>query len=426
MSAVPGPRRLGLPAARRVALAAQGLATPRPQRPVTVRDLGRVLDTVGLVQIDSVNVLTRSHYLPFFSRLGPYDTGLLDRMRDRAPRRMVEYWAHEASLLPPSTWPLMEHPRMRRGEEDSWGGMRRVAQEHPDLVAAVLAEVEAGRPRTAREIEVALERDAPRAEGGWGWNWSLVKNALEHLFWTGRISSAGRTRQFERRYAGLSRVVPPADAARWLDPSQRLGPQDAYDELVRISTRALGVADLASIADYFRIRREHAAPALERLVAAGEVEEVRVEGWSASAYLHAAARRPRSVSGRALLSPFDSAVWHRPRLEALFDFHYRLEIYTPAAKRVHGYYVLPFLLGDALVGRVDLKADRAAGVLRVHRVGWESGRGGAQDRAELDAELDLMARWLELGHGPQPRASSQCSASPLDPSASTSQPVSRP
>lgn len=190
--------RLTPGAARRIALAAQGLADPRPDRRIGTRDLQRVVNRVGLVQIDSVNVLARSHYLPFFSRLGTYDTALLDRMRDRAPRRVVEYWAHEASLMPPSTWPLMEHPRMRRAD-DSWGGMQRVAREHPDVVAAVLAEVEAGRPRTAREIEAALGHDRTQEREHWGWNWSLVKSALEHLFWGGRISSAGRTRQFERQ-----------------------------------------------------------------------------------------------------------------------------------------------------------------------------------------------------------------------------------
>lgn len=420
------PRRLGLPAARRLAVAAQGLDRPRPAREVTTRDLGRVLATVGLVQIDSVNVLTRSHYLPFWSRLGPYDTALLDRMRDRAPRRMVEYWAHEASLLPPSTWPLMEHPRMRRAAEDSWGGMQHVARQHPELVAAVRQEVVSGPPRTARQVEAALEHERDLQRDDWGWNWSLVKNALEHLFWTGEITSAGRTAQFERRYAALSRVLPAGQLADWHERERRPSAEDAYLELVRISTRALGVADLASIADYFRIKQVHARAAVDRLVAEGELETVAVEGWRAPAYLHTSARRPRAVHGRALLSPFDSMVWHRPRVEALFDFRYRLEIYTPAAQRVHGYYVLPFLLGDVLVGRVDLKADRAAGVLRVQQLTWEPGRGGAVDRAELEAELDLLAGWLALGGGPQPRASDQCSPSPEEPSGSTSAPISRP
>ena len=392
-------RRIRPDQARRIALAAQGFARERPERPVSTRDLQRVLDTVGLVQIDSVNVLARSHYLPFFARLGPYDPALLDQMRDRAPRRMVEYWAHEASLMPPSTWPLMDHPRMQRALDGSWGGMQRVAQEHPDLVAAVLAEVESGQPRTAREIEAALGHERTGAKEDWGWNWSLVKNALEQLFWAGQISSAGRTSQFERRYAGLARVVPKPHSGPWLDRSLRVPPPQAYIELVRIAARAHGLATEADLADYFRIPREDVRPAVARLLADGELQEVRVDGSPRPWYLHARARRPRAVHARALLSPFDSLVWHRPRAEALFDFHYRLEIYTPAHKRVHGYYVLPFLLGDELIGRVDLKADRGAGVLRARRISWEPGRGGSQDRAELAEELGLMAGWLGLTGG---------------------------
>ena len=389
-------RTLTPAAARRIALAAQGFGRARPEKAPTMRDLQRVVDTVGLVQIDSVNVLTRSHYLPFFSRLGPYDAALLDRMRDRAPRRLVEYWAHEASLLPPSTWPLMEHPRMRRALDDSWGGIQRVAREHPELVAAVREEVEAGRPRTAREIEAALGHERSGDKEHWGWNWSLVKHALEHLFWAGVISSAGRTQQFERRYASLARVVPPREASLWLDPSARPSEEAAYTELVRISAGATGVATEADLADYFRLKRVHVRPAIERLVAAGELEPVEVRGWGQPAWLHAAARRPRAVHARALLSPFDSLVWCRPRVERIFDFHYRIEIYTPAEQRVHGYYVLPFLLGDVLVGRVDLKADRAAGVLLARQVTWEPGRGGVDDRRELAEELGRMATWLGL------------------------------
>lgn len=390
------PRRLRLDHARRIALAAQGFARPRPDRPVTIRDLQRVVDTVGLVQVDSVNVLTRSQYLPFFSRLGPYDPALLDRMRDRAPRRLVEYWAHEASLMPPSTWPLMEHPRMRRATDGSWGGIQRVAREQPELVAAVFEEVVSGRPRTPREIEADLGHDRERTKEHWGWNWSQTKLALEHLFWAGRISSVGRTAQFERRYAALERVVPKGDAPAWLDPSARPSAEEAYTELVRIAATAMGVATEADLADYFRLERVHVRPAIARLEAVGELEPVRVEGWTKDAWVHTSARRPRQVSARALVSPFDSLVWRRPRIEALFDFHYRLEIYTPAHKRVHGYYVLPFLLGEELVGRIDLKADRAAGALLARKVSWEPGRGGAEDRRELAEELGHMATWLGL------------------------------
>lgn len=393
---VGGVRTLTPAAARRMALAAQGLARPRPQHLPTTRDLQRVVETVGLVQVDSVNVLARSHYLPFFSRLGPYDPALLDRMRDKAPRRLVEYWAHEASLMPPSTWPLMEHPRMRRATDGSWGGMQQIARDHPDLVEVVLAEVTSARPRTARELEVALghQRDGEREH--WGWNWSLVKNALEYLFWAGAISSAGRTSQFERRYAALDRVVPKGAAPAWLDPGTRPSEPQAYDELVRIASRAMGVATEADLADYFRLQRVHVRAAIGRLVTAGELEPVVVDGWGADAWVHAGARRPRAVQARALLSPFDSMVWCRPRLERIFDFHYRIEIYTPADQRVHGYYVLPFLLGDRMVARVDLKADRAKGALLARQITWEPGRGGADDRRELAEELGQMAGWLGL------------------------------
>ena len=219
MSDPPPAVHLSTRAARRIALAAQGFARPRPADPGT-RDVQRVVDTVGVVQIDSVNVVVRSQYLPFFSRLGPYDRRLVDRARDVAPRRVVEYWAHEASLVPLSTWPLLDF-RMRRAREDAWGGMRRVARDHPDLVAAVLAEVARRGPLTSRQVEVALAHDLPRQRDDWGWNWSLVKNALEHLFWAGEVSSAGRTTQFERRYALPARVLPPALREQALDPDAR-------------------------------------------------------------------------------------------------------------------------------------------------------------------------------------------------------------
>jgi uncharacterized protein len=395
--AEPAPLRLTRPAARRIALAAQGFARPRPPEPGT-RDLQRVLDAVGIVQIDSVNVVVRSQYLPFFSRLGPYDRDLLDRARDRAPRRVVEYWAHEASLVPPSTWPLLDF-RMRRARDDAWGGMRRVARDHPGLVAAVLAEVSAAGPMTSREVEAALAHDLPRQRDEWGWNWSLVKNALEHLFWSGELSSAGRTTQFERRYAHPARVLPPALRAEALDPAARPGDEEAFRRLVEISARAHGVGSEQCLRDYFRLRPEQARPAVASLVADGTLLPATVEGWHRPVYLHRDARRPRRVHARALLSPFDSLVWQRDRTRAIFGFDFRLEIYVPEELRVHGYYVLPFLLGDELVARVDLKSDRAAGVLRVRRCTWEPGRGGPEDADELDAELALMAGWLGLAGG---------------------------
>ncbi len=391
-----GPERLSLAQARRIALAAQGFADPRPvPGAATSRHLQRVIDRVGIVQIDSVNVLTRSQYLPFFSRLGPYDTALLDRARDRSPRRLVEYWAHEASLIPPTTWPLLGF-RMRRALSDSWGGMRRVARDHPALVQAVLAEVTARGPITSREVERALEHDLPRDTSDWGWNWSLVKAALEHLFWAGQISSAGRTAQFERRYASLERVLPRAVAAQAITPEARPRDEDAFRELMLIAARAHGVGSEQCLRDYFRLKPEQARPALAALVAAGEVRPVEIAGWKRPAYLHREARRPRRVHAEALLSPFDSLIWQRDRTRALYGFDYRLEIYVPAPQRVHGYYVLPFLFGDTLVARVDLKADRAAGVLRLHATHWEPG-APAEAVPALERRLAELAGWLGLG-----------------------------
>jgi len=392
----PSPLRLTKAQARRIALAAQGFLDPRPAPgQATTRHLQRVVDRVQVVQIDSVNVVTRSHYLPFFSRLGPYDTALLDRARDRSPRRLVEYWAHEASLVPPTTWPLLDF-RMQRALTDAWGGMQRVAQEHPGLVAAVRAEVVSGGPLTSRQVEAALEHDLPREREHWGWNWSLVKSALEHLFWSGQISSAGRTSQFERRYAALERVLPRAVVDRVTDPALRPSHEEAFRELVMIAARAHGVGTEQCLRDYFRLKPEQARPAIASLVAEGRLLPVTIDGWKRAAYLHPEARRPRRVHAQALLSPFDSLVWQRERTAALFGFDFRLEIYVPAPLRVHGYYVLPFLFGDGLVARCDLKADRAAGVLRVHAVHWEPG-APAEARPALDAELGLLAGWLGLG-----------------------------
>lgn len=358
-----------------------------------MRDLRRVIDTVGLIQIDSVNVLTRSQYLPFFSRLGPYDTVLLDRLRDRAPRRLTEYWAHEASLLPIELWPAFRF-RMDRALTESWGGMQSVAREHPDVVSAVLTEVAARGPMTSRQVEAALAHDHPRDKAHWGWNWSVVKRALEHLFWAGEVTSAGRTAQFERRYAVPARAFPPhLRAVAEARPTEA----DAFVTLMELGARAHGIGTEQCFRDYARLRPEQARPALATLVETGVLREVRVEGWRRTAYVHRDARRPRRVNARALLSPFDSLVWQRDRVRALFGFDYRLEIYVPEPQRVHGYYVLPFLLGDELIGRVDLKADRRAGVLRIQRLTWEAGRGGGTDRAELEAEFDLMASWLSLG-----------------------------
>jgi uncharacterized protein len=391
----PVTRRLTQAQARRIAIVAQGFADPRPAPgEATMRHVQRVIDRVGIIQIDSVNVLARSQYLPFFSRLGPYDTALLDRARDVGPRRLVEYWAHEASLIPPQIWPLLNF-RMKRALSDSWGGMQRVALEHPQLVQAVFAEVVARGPLTSRQLETALAHDLPRDKTDWGWNWSLVKSAVEHLFWAGRISSAGRTSQFERRYASLERVLPKTVAVQSISPSLRPSDDDAFRQLVLIAARAHGVGTEQCLRDYFRLKPEQARPALEALVASGDLVQVSVDGWKRPAYLHKDARIPRRVHAEALLSPFDSLIWQRDRTLALFDFHFRLEIYVPAGQRIHGYYVLPFLYGDTLVARVDLKADRAANALLAHAIHWEPG-APPEARPALDRHLASMASWLGL------------------------------
>lgn len=388
---------LALAQARRIALAAQGFADHRPERP-TMRHIQRVIDRVQVVQIDSVNVLVRSHYLPFYSRLGSYDMGLLDRARDgtgprsTAPRRLVEYWAHVASLIPPHTWPFLGF-RMQGAEDDSWS--RRVAREHPGVLQAVRDVVRVHGPLTARQVDALVETGAVRPRTDWGWNWSLVKECLEHLFWAGQLVSSGRNSQFERRYAVPSLVLPPEVLARAPGEPGAPDEDESAVELMRRAVRAHGIGTASDLRDYFRLKQSMAGPALAELVRLGEVEQVRVRGWDRPAYLDVTARRPRSVAACALLSPFDSLVWERDRTERLFGFRYRIEIYVPEPQRVFGYYVLPFLWGEQLVGRVDLKADRSTGRLLVRRLHLEpdAPRGA---REALGGELARLAGWLGL------------------------------
>jgi uncharacterized protein len=377
--------RLTIRQARRIALAAQGFADRRPTGRPDARALDRVLRRVGLLQIDPVNVLSRAHYLPLFSRLGPYPTSILDRALGTAPRRVFEYWAHVASLVPVATQPALRF-RMDRAAEQAWGSMQRLSAEQPEFVGWVLEEVTAKGPLTAREIE----HDVPRRRDHWGWNWSDVKIALEWLFYTGQVTSARRNGAFERVYDLPERVLPRAVVEA---PTPSV--EEAHRELVRIAARAYGVATPRCLSDYFRLSASETATAAASLVDDGELIPVQVEGWNRPAYLHAEARIPRRVSARALVGPFDSLVFERTRAEKLFDFRYRIEIYVPAPQRVYGYYVLPFLLGDRLVGRVDLKADRAAGVLRVQSAFAEQHAPG-ESAQELAAELTSMAEWLDL------------------------------
>src|SRR5215211_7332021 len=376
--------RLSAAQARRMALAAQGFADPPPGREPDGWALRRVLDRVGLIQIDSVNVLSRAHYLPLFSRLGPYETELLDRAAHRAPRKLFEYWGHEASLLPVTTQPLLRW-RMERAADDAWGGVRRIHQERPELVAEVLEEVRARGPVAASEV---LEHERPARTGPW-WDWSDVKRAFEWLFWSGQITSA-RRRGFERLYDLPERVLPAEVIAAPTPPVE-----DAQRELVRVAARSLGVAAERDLRDYFRLDLADARARVAELVEAEELWPVEVEGWSVPAYLHPAARLPRRIDARALVGPFDSLIWERSRAERLFGFRYRTEIYVPAPKRVHGYYVLPFLLGDRLVARVDLKADRQGGALRVQAAHAEPD-APAETASQLRRQLESMAGWLGL------------------------------
>jgi uncharacterized protein YcaQ len=376
---------LSLPQARRIALAAQGLDKGRPTGPVTSRTVGRTFARIQLVQIDSVNVLARSHFLPFFSRLGNYDRAILKQMAGRHPRRMLEYWAHEASFIRP------EHFQdLVAWQKRAWVGASAM---DPALRAGVtrliLDALAPGKPLTAAELTAVIGHVEDRKHVNWGWNWNAVKRVLEHLFEEGAISCASRTDQFERRYALLKDVLP--DLALTAEPE----PQAALDRLIEAAAQAHGIGTVRCFADYFRTPIKAAAISVQNLVDRGRLEPVSVRGWDRRLFRHADARLPRAATGRALLSPFDSLVFERRRLEELFGFRYRIEIYTPAPKRRFGYYVLPFLLRDRLVARVDLKADRAEGKLLAKACFGEPD-APADTAVELAAELQLMARWLEL------------------------------
>jgi uncharacterized protein YcaQ len=371
--------------ARRLALAAQGFG--RGTRDGSGR-LTAVIDRLGLLQIDSVNVLERAHYLPLFSRIGPYDRAALDRLSHYAPRRLFEYWGHEASLIPVATQPLLRW-RMERASHEAWGGMRRISHERPELLERIVEEIRERGPIPASAVTDHVESGGK----GW-WEWSDVKRAFEFLFWSGRITSARRI-GFQRQYDLPERVLP----KRVLDaPTPPV--EEAQRGLVRIAARALGVATETDLRHYFRLDAKDARARVAELVEAGELEPVTVEGWGRPAYLHRGARIPRAMDARALLCPFDPLIWApRERVERIFGFDYRIEIYTPAPKRVYGYYVLPFLLGDRLVARVDLKSDRQAGVLRNFATHLEPD-APAETTAALDEELALMAGWLGLDYAP--------------------------
>jgi uncharacterized protein YcaQ len=382
--------------ARRTALAAQGLTVARPRGRVDVRHIRRALDALGILQLDSVNVFSRSHYMPLFSRLGPYPRETLDLLtvhQDGAGahtspdrRELFEYWGHEASLIPVDMQPLLRW-RMARADSLAWAGVARVGREQRGLVERVLALV--GEQGPIRASEIGGPKRVRRA--GEMWNWNDGKKALEYLFFAGEVAAERRV-NFERLYDLPERVLPAA-VLELPTPSGA----EAQRELLLFAARRLGVATEPDLGDYFRLPRPDSKARLAELVEAGALVPARVKGWDAPAYAPPDLRVPRRVRARALLTPFDSMVWARERTERLFGFRYRIEIYVPAAKRVYGYYVLPFLLGDRLVARVDLKSDRQAGVLRAVGAFAEPGVDEGVVARELADELTLVSRWLGLG-----------------------------
>ena len=371
--------------ARRTAIAAQGLADPRPTGALDRRKLTRVVDQIGLIQMDSVNVLTRAHYLPAFSRLGAYPRETLEAEAWGNKPSLFEYWGHEASLLPLALQPLlrwrMEEARSGRG---LWTGLARFGRERADYIDNILIEIERRGPVTGGDFAEAAPRRA-----GW-WEWSDGKRALEWLFWAGLITTRTR-RGFERVYDLTERVLPPA-----IVNTPTPGDEEAHRGLLMIAARAMGVASESDLRDYFRMPLAQTRARLAELVEVGRLTPVTVEGWRGAAYLHPEARTPRKARGCALLSPFDNLIWARERTERLFGVRVRLEIYTPAHKREHGYYVLAFLQGEAITARLDLKSDRKAAALLVQATHLEDGAKAAEVVPALAEELRRMAGWLGL------------------------------
>lgn len=384
-------RTISAEAARRTALAAQGFVDASSVSSPGRGQLRRVLERTNLFQLDSVNVAVRAHYMPLFSRLGAYDGGLLDTAAwnpsSRRPRMLVEYWAHEASLIPVADWPLLRW-RMREFGDPERRGHRELLERAPRLLDEVLTAVKESGPVGAGTLEREIGGDQHAGKGPW-WNRSDTKRACELLFAAGELTT-GTRRGFERHYELPERVLPADVLAR--DPAE----DEAVRELVSRAGRALGVATEPDLRDYYRLSAARSRAAVAELVERGELEPVVVRGWSERAYRHHRARTPRSVAARALLAPFDPLVWCRPRTERLFGFRYRIEIYVPRDRREYGYYVFPFLLDDRLVARVDLKADRSSGVLRVPGAFAEPGAETGRVASELARSLREMADWLGL------------------------------
>jgi uncharacterized protein YcaQ len=375
-------RRLTIDQARRYALAAQGFTEPRPTGKVDVRHFRKVVERIGVVQLDSVNVFSRTHFMPFFSRLGPYERERLDRWL-WGSGEMFEYWAHMASMVPTATHRLF---RWRMQQERIWRVFQEVLDAKPDYLERVLDQVRVFGPlQTAHLEDPGTKRGIDTM-----WNWNDGKMALEYLFIKGAITTSARP-HFNRVYDLTERVIPSKYLAM---PTPEV--DEAQRELILMAARSLGVGTADDLADYYRIRMPEARPVIKGLAAEGELIEVEVQGWDKTAYLHPEANLPRRVMGTALLSPFDNLIWHRDRVERLWDFFYRIEIYTPAPKRVYGYYVLPFLLDGELVARVDLKSDRQERALLVRGAYAEPGVDRVAVGRALRSELDVVAAWLGL------------------------------
>jgi uncharacterized protein len=373
--------RISLAEARRIALAAQGFAEPRPSGRLDRRHLRRALDRMGLIQIDSVNVLVRSQELPLFARLGPHPRSLIADAT--AAGELFEYWVHEACHVP------TEHHHLHRWQmqrDHKWSRYWDLMERRPGYVDEVLRRIELDGPVAAGDLSERVGK-----KGQW-WDWDDAKVALEHLFWKGTVTATRRQSDFARLYDLTERVLPAHALERAALPER-----EARKQLLLMAARHHGVGTLTDLADYHRQKPTVCAPLVAELVEDGALEAVSVADWPKPAYLHPEARRPRRVDACALLSPFDPVCWFRDRTERLFGFRYRIEIYTPAPKRVYGYYVLPVLWGDTLVGRLDMKADRAAGVLRVPAAHGEPGVPRDEIAVDVAAELRSMATWLGLG-----------------------------
>ena len=370
--------------ARSLALAAQGFDKPRTKTRSTTADAVAMIKKLSVIQIDSVNVLVRSQELPLFSRLGDHDRNAIPKATSH--RKIFEYWGHEAAHLPVELHPVFRFKMhaARSGKLKHWG-LTSFYAENKTFVKRILKHVEINGSTSARELSTRTTK-----KSSW-WDWDEAKTALEYLFLTGELMSCGRGSDFARVYDTPERVLPEK-----ILQMPTLSETDARKDLLVRAMRAQGVATLRDLADYFRQKPAVVKPLVSELVEQGVLREVAVDGWQDKAYVHRDMKLPKRLFATALLSPFDSLVWCRPRNERLFNFHYRIEIYTPKEKRKFGYYVLPFMMNGQMVGRVDLKADRENLKLLVQSVHTERGVKRSAVNDALTAELRLMASWLGL------------------------------